>query len=418
MPDGQDPANVGSVERGKMRTAAKFAVGLVVLAACTTAYLFATGERGLSARDGQARTLVVSRLSAGETTGLGWSPEGLDAAFEFAASLSTDALAIVTGGRTVASFGDPGRAYDIHSIRKALLSAILGQHIGTGHGRISLADTLSDLNIDEVPRPLTALQKTATVRHLLRSVSGINRPAAGEGGLTAEKNRLLGKGENTPGTKWAYNNWDYNVLTTIFERRTGLTVAEAFLNGIARPAGMQEFTKGAVRYMEEPKVSRHRAAAFEMSTRDLVRFGQLYLDRGRIGGREVIPAGWIDRIHEDMTPTGRNDLRWGHGYLWWVPGPDTGLPKGTYWAWGLGNQAVFVIPAWDTVIVHQADTTEFRKRFFPAAERGGDAEAVLLKMIRDCRGRDNRGSEYCVEHRFITRREFDGLIARIVDARL
>ena len=400
-----------------MRTAIKFAVGLVVVAVCAVAYLVLTGEHGLSRDDRPARALDVSRLSAVETSGLGWNPEGLDAVFEFAASLSTDSLVIVTGGRIVASFGDPGRTFHVHSIRKALMSAIVGQHIGSGPGKISLSDTLRDLDIDDSP-PLTALQKTATVRHLLKGVSGINRPAAAEGGLTAEKDRLLGKGENTPGTKWAYNNWDYNALTTIFERRAGLTVAEAFLNGIARPAGMQDFTRDAVRYREEPEISRHRTAEFTMSTRDLVRFGRLYLDRGRIDGRQVVPAEWIDRINGDMTPTGRNDLRWGHGYLWWVPGPDTGLPKGTYWAWGLGNQAVFVIPAWDTVIVHQADTTEFRKRFFPAVERGDDAEDILLKMIRSCKRADNRDSEYCVEHRFVTRREFKELIARIVDARL
>ena len=338
--------------------------------------------------------------------------------YRHAASLSTDALVIVTRGRTVASFGDPGRVYDVHSIRKALLSAVVGQHVGTGPGRISLAATLADLNMDESPRPLTALQRTATVRHLLKSVSGINRPAAAEGGLTAGKDRLLGKAENVPGTRWAYNNWDYNALTSVFERRTGLTVAAAFLHGIARPVGMRDFTESAVRYLTEPEVSEHRAAAFRMSARDLVRFGRLYLQRGRSDGKQVIPAGWIERIHEDMTPTGRDGLRWGHGYLWWVPGPDTGLPDGTFWAWGLGNQAVFVIPAWDTVIVHLADTTEFRERFFPAVAMGEDAEKVLLRMIRNCRSRDNRASEYCVEHRFITRRDFERLIARIVDARL
>ena len=338
--------------------------------------------------------------------------------YRHAASLSTDALVIVTRGRTVASFGDPGRVHDVHSIRKALLSAVVGQHVGTGPGRISLAATLADLNIDESPRPLTAQQKTTTVRHLLKSVSGINRPAAAEGGLRAGKDRLLGKGENVPGTKWAYNNWDYNVLTTIFERRTGLTVATAFLNGIARPLGMRDFTEGAVSYRTEPEVSEHRAAAFRMSARDLARFGRLYLDKGRSGGKQVIPAAWIERIHEDMTPTGRDGLRWGHGYLWWVPGPDTGLPEGSFWAWGLGNQAVFVIPAWDTVIVHLADTAEFRKRFFPAVARGENPEEVLSRMIRNCRSRDNRASEYCIEHRFITRRDFKGLIARIVAARL
>ena len=71
-----------------------------------------------------------------------------------------------------------------------------------------------------------------------------------------------------------------------------------------------------------------------------------------------------------------------------------------------------------TVVVHQAGTTEFRKRFFPGIQRDDDVEVVLLETIRACRGAENRDSEYRAEHRFVSRREFEGLIALIVDARL
>ena len=70
------------------------------------------------------------------------------------------------------------------------------------------------------------------------------------------------------------------------------------------------------------------------------------------------------------------------------------------------------------VVVHQAGKTEFRKRFFPAIQRDDDVEVVLLETIRACRRAENWDSEYRAEHRFVARREFEGLIARIVDARL
>lgn len=123
-------------------------------------------------------------------------------------------------------------------------------------------------------------------------------------------------------------------------------------------------------------------------------------------------------IAQDFTQTGHGSLRWGHGYLWWLPSPGTGLPEGTFWAWGLGNQALFVIPAWDSVIVHQSDTTEFLKRFLPLLASGDPAEPALEELILSCAGRENRHSSYCIEHRFTTRRELETLIALIADARI
>ena len=119
-----------------------------------------------------------------------------------------------------------------------------------------------------------------------------------------------------------------------------------------------------------------------MSARDLATFGRLYLAKGQASGRQVLPESWVERIASDHTKTGRDDLRWAHGYLWWLPGPGTGLPKGTYWAWGLGNQALFVVPSWQTVIVHQSDTGEFLKRFLPLIASGKSGEAAIMELIR------------------------------------
>lgn len=363
------------------------------------------------------RTLEVVLADPAHAGQLGWDAQQLDDAIAYAATLSSDAFLIVSQGETVAAFGDLAKVRPVHSVRKALLSALLGQHVGPGPNEVRLDATLADLGIDDHPVGLSDRQLTATVEHLLKNRSGINHPAAAEAGLTSDKNRRLGKDDNEPGTIWAYNNWDSNVLTTLFEMRTGRDVADAFVEGIARPAGMQDFGLDAVSYIEEPDLSQHRAASFALSARDLARFGRLYGEGGRGNGRQIVPAGWIDRVGADVSKTGRKGLWWGHSDLWWVPDPDFGLPDGTFWAWGLGNQALIVLPAWDTVIVHMSDTSEFLKRFLSARD-GQSAEGALEELILSCRLPQQRSSEYCVEHRFITRRELETLISLVVDARL
>lgn len=81
----------------------------------------------------------------------------------------------------VRSIGDVTAPHHIHSVRKALLSALVGQHIGTEPKQINLESTLEELGIDDEPHLLNELQKETKVLHLIKSVSGINHTAAAEG---------------------------------------------------------------------------------------------------------------------------------------------------------------------------------------------------------------------------------------------
>lgn len=363
-----------------------------------------------------ASTCTLAETPAPEPRG--WTASGLDRVFDYAKTLGTDSLVIVTDGVVVRSMGDLARRYDVHSVRKALLSAAVGQHLGTGPRQIDLEATLADLGIDDRPGPLTPTQRQAKVLHLIKSISGINHPAAAAAGQQRDLDTRLGRGENAPGTIWAYNNWDYNALTSVFEERTGLSVHEAFRRGVAERIGMQDLAPNSTYYIHEPELSRHRAAMFRMSARDLMRLGQLYLAKGSWEGRDILSPEWIERITKDATATGDAGLGAGHGYLWWIPGPETGLPPGTFWAAGLGFQALFVVPAWRTVIVHQANTRPFLTRALAMAqaEKIG-LGAAMEKLVEYCLAPANASTEFCRNDRFILRREFARLMSLIVQAR-
>ncbi|SFK31907.1 CubicO group peptidase, beta-lactamase class C family [Pseudovibrio ascidiaceicola] len=393
-------------------------LAFVLIAASVLTYLIQTGERGLGRQARPTRSLGVIQLDATKIKNLGWDAKGLDVVFNYAASLSTDSFMIITDAQRVGAFGDLSKPYSIHSIRKPLLSALFGQKLASPTNKLRLDATLLELGIDDAPISLTELQRQTTVRHLLHSVSGINHPAAAWGSLQADIDRRLGHTENQLGTIWAYNNWDYNALTTVFENTTGSEVAEAFDIGIAQPVGMQDFERSAVSYTFDPQQSEHRAAMFKMSLRDLARIGNLYLNRGLAGRQHILEENWTSLITSDFTEIGLGGLRGGHGYLWWIPSPETGLPEGTFWAWGLGNQALIVIPEWNTIVIHQSDTIEFLKRFISliSSEKMTGEEAIE-QLILSCREAATRETEYCIEHRFISRCEFKQLISLVVAAR-
>ncbi len=72
---------------------------------------------------------------------------------------------IVTGGRVVSAWGNVISRYNVHSIRKSLLSALIGIHEEAG--RIDLGASLTSLGIDD-KLGLTTNESLSTVLDLLR----------------------------------------------------------------------------------------------------------------------------------------------------------------------------------------------------------------------------------------------------------
>lgn len=284
----------------------------------------------------------------------GWSSNRLQEVAEASSELGTAVLLIYCDGSIVFEYGDTTQNYRMHSIRKSLLNALIG--IAVNDNKISLSATLEELDINE-KTTLTHEEKQATVADLLMSRSGVYLPAASE--TSEARDSRPERGINPPGSHWYYNNWDFNALGTIYEQQTGVGIFDAFRAQIATPLGMQDFSLTNTRYQLEPS-SIHPSYKFRMSARDLARFGQLYLQRGRWGDLQIIRSDWIDESTTAYSDTGRKGTKSGYGYMFWIASADEpdarGIPKGAYTASGTGGQRLIILPSINTVIVHLVDT--------------------------------------------------------------
>ena len=95
-----------------------------------------------------------------------------------------------------------------------------------------------------------------------------------------------------------------------------------------------------------------------LRTRDLWKLGQLYLDGGRFGGRQVVPEEWV-RQSLTAKATARDDAD--YGYLWWLMklrNGDSTITAPTMA--GFGGNAVFLLPQKRAVVV--ITTTNFGER--------------------------------------------------------
>ena len=83
--------------------------------------------------------------------------------------------------------------------------------------------------------------------------------------------------------------------------------------------------------------------------RDFARFGRLYLDGGRVAGRQLVPRAWIELSAVAGTRTLDG---YTHRQLWWIPEG----AQGDFYAYGHNGQFVYVNPSARVVIVKFSET--------------------------------------------------------------
>ncbi|MDN5212946.1 serine hydrolase [Fulvivirgaceae bacterium BMA12] len=285
---------------------------------------------------------------------VGFSANALNLLRKKLDSSQTASFLVVFQGHILFSHGENTRKFMLHSIRKSIMNAMIG--IAIENGTMRLDQTLKALGINDIGQ-LSDLEREATLKDLLSARSGVYHPSAyATRGMI--KN-LPERGSHDPGTFWYYNNWDFNVLLTIYEQQTGKKFFEAFYEEIAKPIGMEDFELSDGYYRLEADKSMHPAYLFRMSTRDMARFGQLYLQKGRWNNQQLIAADWIEQSTQPVTTDLRDfSVRGGYGFLWWV---STINHQKMYNASGSGGHKIIVLPESGMVIVHRVNTYENKK---------------------------------------------------------
>jgi CubicO group peptidase (beta-lactamase class C family) len=293
---------------------------------------------------------------------LGWSSERIAALATKIQAAGSSAFMIVTRGNVIAEWGDTKKTFLTHSIRKSFMSALYG--IAVAEKKIDIDRTLGSLGVTEKGVTLTPIERRARLIDLLKARSGVYLAAAGE--VESMRSERPARGSHAPGTFWYYNNWDFNVLGSVYRQLTGEDIFEAIERRIAKPIGMQDYRVAEGEYyFEEP--SSHPGYIFRISARDLARFGHLYLHKGRWGGAQVIPAAWVDASLRSYSAVTGNQAspatRTGYGYMWWIQTnakahADLRIPDGSFTASGAGGQRLTVIPQIETIIVNLMNTDE------------------------------------------------------------
>jgi CubicO group peptidase (beta-lactamase class C family) len=246
------------------------------------------------------------------------------------------------------------------SAAKSWASALVG--VAITRGLFNLDTPVSSLH-----HPAdSGLHPDTLVRHLLNMTSGgtlVIKPSSRRPtlktenpapGLGIEYVRVIKPDGGTPegygsglqpGSTFYYDGEPVDHLANVITAASGMTAkaySERFLLG---PLGVEHFN-----YQSEAVDSAGNmrlAGSIELSTRDLARLGQLWLNGGRWNGEQLVDAAYVA---ESIQPSARNP---GYGFLWWLNADQGRFPSGSkslYFASGAFGQIVFVVPERDLVI--------------------------------------------------------------------
>jgi len=164
--------------------------------------LIATLSAAFSWSGAEAQTSVVDHYPGTDWEQItpeaaGWSAEKLAQAQIWSRQIAPSAaVMIVQHGRVVAEWGDTAARINLRSIRKSLLSALIG--IAVAENKINLNATMAALGIDDNEPSLSDEEKKATVLDLLKARSGVYHPALYESAEMAAERPV--RGSHAPGT--------------------------------------------------------------------------------------------------------------------------------------------------------------------------------------------------------------------------
>ncbi|MDQ3329269.1 MAG: serine hydrolase, partial [Planctomycetota bacterium] len=290
---------------------------------------------------------------------------------------------ILRQGRVVMAWGDQKQRYDLKSTTKSIGVTALGLAIADGKATLDDPAVKHHATFAVPPESNreTGWIDRITLRHLASQTAGFDKPG-GDVPLLFE-----------PGTRWKYSdagpNWLAECLTLAYRRDMHDLLFERVFMPVGVTADDLVWRKNQYRPHEIDGITRREfGSGISANVEALSRLGYLYLRDGRWRERQLVPKGFIEiaRVADPevarlpvQDPDEYGAASKHYGLLWWnnADGSVPGVPRDTYWSWGLYDSLIVVMPSLDIVAVRAGKSWK---------REGGGHYAVLEPFLRPIAG--------------------------------
>ncbi|WP_339247572.1 serine hydrolase [Paenibacillus sp. FSL F4-0243] len=231
----------------------------------------------------------------------------------------------------------------LFSLSKSFTSTAIG--IAVTEKLITLDNSVISFFPEEAPATITDNLSNMTIRHLLMMGTGHVVDTMDTLHKSADGNWVKAffsvPVEKQPGTHFLYNTGATYMLSAILQRVTGQTLLEYLEPRLFAPLGIHGAT-----WQSCPRGINTGGFGLSITTEDIAKFGQLYLQKGIWNNQRILPEQWINEATSKHISNGEGDHDWalGYGYQFWR------CQHGAYRADGAFGQLCVVLPDQDAVI--------------------------------------------------------------------
>ncbi|MBL4819864.1 MAG: serine hydrolase [Gammaproteobacteria bacterium] len=150
------------------------------------------------------------------------------------------------------------------------------------------------------------------------------------------------------GEQMIYSTGSTHLLSAILSKVSGMDTRRFAEQNLAAPMGFS-----MAYWSQDPQGIYFGGNNMEMTPRNMLAFGQLYLNQGQFNEQQIISPHWVSESHKAHATSPRGQGRF-YGYGWWLRElADMLVPV----AWGYGGQLIFVVKEYELVVVATSDST-------------------------------------------------------------
>jgi CubicO group peptidase (beta-lactamase class C family) len=168
--------------------------------------------------------------------------------------------------------------------------------------------------------------------------------------------------ETDPGATFAYNTIASISLGQAIQNRNPLTVTDYLSTYLLDPLGITRIS-----WVQTPTGLPDLGGGLFLHSRDMAKFGQMYMDDGRWNGQQIVSSEWVAasiQTYTELSWTNPDTRDWkldGYGYQWWTGHFErNGQILNTFSTRGWGQQTVMVIPELELVIAVNSNDYDSR----------------------------------------------------------
>jgi CubicO group peptidase (beta-lactamase class C family) len=244
----------------------------------------------------------------------------------------------------------PARLANIKSASKSIISTLVG--IAIDRGLIPGVDTPIVTWFPELRRDPDPRKRAITIEDLLTMRSGLESTSGGNYGPWVKSRNWVAYAltrpmVGDPGGDMEYSTGTSHLLSASLTKATKKSTWAYAQEVLARPLGIT-----LAQWPRDPQGIYFGGNEMLMTPRQMLRIGELYLNQGRAGGKQIVPEAWVRESCRPRTRS-RFDPDRGYGYGWWTR--DFNGHEACF-AWGYGGQYILVFRDLDLVVVATSST--------------------------------------------------------------